>query len=112
LVGARALVDGDGGPIGIPGVGGPYVGEATAEPDMRSLHRALAHRHLRYDLETPVAEVGPDAQPLVHDRPGGAVVAPRLHEHRAAGPAAVDVGALVGRGEDLRHRARGPAPGP
>ena len=45
-------------------------------------------------------------------RPGGPIVPPCLHDHRAAGPAAVDVrryalrGVAVGsRGEDLRHRA-------
>ena len=55
--------------------------------------------------------VRPHAELLVDHRPDRAVVAPGLHHHRAAGPAAVDVLVLVagrvepGRGQDLRHRA-------
>ena len=91
--------------VAAPCVGCQYVRGPAAEADVLALHRGLALRHLRDELDTLTAEVRPHAQPLMHDGPRGAVVAPRLHEHRATGPAAVDVRALVGRREDLRHRA-------
>src|SRR5215510_15868515 len=67
---------------------------------------SISVRYLRDELDELRAQVGPHAQPLMHDGPRGAVVAPRLHEHRAARPAAVDGRALVRRREDLRHRSR------
>src|SRR5215471_13853041 len=76
-------------------VSGAHVGRTAAEPDVASLHGALPVRYLRYDAQHAVAEVGVHAEPLVHSAPRGAVVAPSLHEHRAARPAAVDVRALV-----------------
>ena len=63
-------------------------------------------RQLRDDLQRAAAHVRAHAELLVHDRPRRAVVAPRLHEHRAAGPAAVDVRA------EVRRRQRSPASRP
>src|SRR5207253_3727135 len=94
LLGAHASGGVDLSAIAAGGVAGQHAGGTTAEPDVPSLHRGLSLRHLGDERDTLAAEVWTHAQPLVHDGPGGAVVAPRLHEHRAARPAAVDVRAL------------------
>src|SRR6267378_234611 len=78
LIGAHAGGGVDLGAVAAPGVGGQHVGGPAAEPDVLSLHRGLALRHLRDELDEVTAEVGPHAQPLVYDGPRGAVVAPRL----------------------------------
>ena len=92
---------------------GEDVHRAASEPDVRARNARLAGRHLRHDLQLGVLQERPHAKLLVDHRPRGAVVVPRLHDHRAACPAAVDVrrdaragGDARRRREDLGQRAR------
>src|ERR671937_548608 len=71
--------------------------DRTAQPDVPAGDARLTVGHLRDDLQRAVAQEGPYPKLLVDHRPGGAVAAPGLHEHRAAWPAAVDVGQDPGR---------------
>src|SRR5215204_4503799 len=83
---------------------GGHVYRSLPETDVTSRDRALARGNLRNDRDHASPELGLNAQPLVDNRPGRSVVAPGLHEHGPAGPATVDVRALVWGREDLRHR--------
>src|SRR6478735_7903635 len=92
--------------VGVSGVSRGHVGRSATQLDRLTRNRGLTLRNLRNECHKAVTEIRIYTEPLVHDRPRGAVIAPCLHEHRAACPAAVDVGTLVRRREDLRHCAR------
>src|SRR4029453_17908814 len=83
---------------------GPHVHRSCSEADVVAIHSGLALRYLRDDLDLPTAELRPQSEPLVNNRPGRAVISPGLHEHGPARPATVDVRALLWGREDLRHR--------
>jgi hypothetical protein len=67
LVSVGTGADVDRGAILVSGVGGENVHRSGAEPDVLSLSRGLALRHLGHELDGVRAEVGTHAQPLVDD---------------------------------------------